>query len=168
MLQFIELSRLIAFSLFTAYLLAIVSKHGVLPSISESDYKLKKPFGYAFEIMIFIAGISIFLSGLRFDNPIVVYLFTIGGALIFGVGVFPRFKRNKTQQIIHSLCAFFGFFITLLAISFITWYAGALILLFAFISEKMTKVKSRRTWNVEVVISYSIFFALELIHIFKL
>lgn len=86
---------IIAGALFITYCIAI----GILPSISQSFYELKKN-GLAFVFTLFLFSISvliIFAARTRF--------MTIAGLFIIGVSIFPYFLKQKWQ---HYLCALSG------------------------------------------------------------
>ena len=65
---------LVIASLFTAfislvvYLTAIASAHGIRKSISDTNYFLQKPYKLVFEIVMWICGLAIIITGV-FTRP---------------------------------------------------------------------------------------------------
>jgi hypothetical protein len=153
--------RIIAFPLFTAYLLGIVSRYGVLNSISSSQYFLRKDYKWAFRLLMFLCGSTIVVTGLDLEN----LFFIIGGGLIFCVGLFATYKRSKIVNILHVSCALGGF-----AMVVIGFYSYLILLIPTLLIIGYTAwVNSRHSiyvhiWNLEVVTSYLIFIDLQLIY----
>lgn len=143
------------FGSFTAYVAYILIMFGVIRSISASDYLLKKPFRYWFELTMFISGLTIAYSGWHIMNENI--LMVVGGGFIFGVGLFPDFEKNLFNRIMHYILAIGGF--TLVLVSFWIhneqWYLtvlAALLSTLAYIWPKRNKI-----FYLEIEMSYFIF-----------
>ncbi len=105
---------LVIASLFTAfialvvYLTSIIAVHGIRKSISDSNYFLRKPYKLVFEIVMWVCGLAIIITGLFIKES--ADWWVIGGGIgIFLVGVFSDFKRNLFIRIAHYVSAIGGF-----------------------------------------------------------
>lgn len=100
-------TTLILFSIlvFTAYLIFIIIKYGIQPSISQSYYKLKRK--WLFSVVMSSTGLPIITLSLLQDNFwfAEISLFAAGLSLIL-VGIAPAFRYNKIEEILHSIFAF--------------------------------------------------------------
>lgn len=155
-----EIIRLLTFALFTAYIIG-VRKYDIT-SISQSDYRLKH-FKYLFEIVMFMAGIAIALSSVQIDKKVPSILLQVGGVLIFGVGLFPKYKKNQFNEFMHLICAGGGFLVTAVALMGIFWPIGLFIAIVMFAVDRLVKSDGNRVLTLELVMSYIIFISLELI-----
>jgi len=147
---------IVGFVTFTTYLVSILISHGVLKSISDSDYWNKKPFKFMFELTMFICGLTIAYYGYVTGSPLMV----IGGAGIFSVGLFPRFKKNLFTKTMHYVFAIGGFALTSLSfwIDLGQWYLTVIIaaaVLFSYLGAEKHKI-----FYIEVSLAYCILLSL--------
>lgn len=85
----------IAFYILTGYLILITALFGILPSISESYYKLGgvKKFGWLFSVVLLTVGVLLVFS-------IQHYLIAFSMCGIWFVAFVPNFK-DKVANIVH-------------------------------------------------------------------
>ena len=81
---------------FIAYLLTIYIKYGLLPSISESFYKLPSNRKWIFTFFIWYISIMIMLIG-------GTNLFFLSGIGIMFVATFPYFLEQRWQHYISAM-----------------------------------------------------------------
>jgi len=152
---------LVIASLFTAfialvvYLTSIIAVHGIRKSISDSNYFLQKPFKLVFEIVMWICGLAIIITGLFIKES--VDWWVIGGGIgIFLVGVFSDFKRNMFIRISHYLSAIGGF--TLLGLSFFYSFERLEYTVIVAVSAIMASVfTDKRIWCLELAMAAEVF-----------
>ena len=101
-------SLFIAFNSLVVYLTSIIAIHGVRRSISDSNYFLRKPFKLVFEIVMWICGLAIIITG-SFIKEFPDWWIIAGGIGIFLVGIFSDFKRHILIKIAHYISAIGGF-----------------------------------------------------------
>lgn len=145
-----DLILITAFGWLTAYLTMILTKFYGLRSISESDARLKRPWGWLFEATMFISGIAIISAGLALDNIGVI----AGGGFICMVGVFTDYKSN-----IHIFFASMGYAVSTFALLWepVRWMvpvAVGIVLITYFNSKKYDE--KRITINVEIAWAISL------------
>jgi len=153
------LSLFTAFVILTAYLIGILANHGVLKSISISDYWLKRPWKFMFELTMFICGISIIINGF-FLLERTIWLLVVGGGGVFMVGLFPKVQKNIIIKTLHYIFAISGFTFTGLSfwLSHEYWFitlAIAIAALSAYIIPAKNKI-----WYIEVTLCYLLFIGL--------
>lgn len=86
--------------IFVSYMSFIISKFGILPSISESYYKLEGGYKSLFSLFIFNMVIPVIIVG---NNP----LMFLAGLFIAFVGAAPAFKEEFQKQV-HDIGAYGG------------------------------------------------------------
>ncbi|MDA3906979.1 MAG: hypothetical protein PF484_12985 [Bacteroidales bacterium] len=155
------MKALVIASLFTAfialvvYLTAIIAVHGIRKSISDSNYFLQKPYKLVFEIVMWICGLSIIITGL-FIKETVDWWIIGGGIGVFLVGVFSDFKRNIFIRIAHYLSAIGGF--TFLGLSYYFSFDNigftVIVALSALIASAFA---DKRIWCLELTMAIEIF-----------
>lgn len=155
---------LVIASLFTAfislvvYLTAIVSAHGIRKSISDTNYFLKKPYKLVFEIVMWICGLAIIITGL-FIKETADWWIIGGGIGIFLVGVFSDFKRNIFIKIAHYTSAIGGF--TLLGLSYYFSFGHINYTIIIAISALIASAfADKRIWCLELTMAAEIFIGL--------
>lgn len=155
---------LVIASLFTAfislvvYLTAIVSAHGIRKSISDTNYFLKKPYKLVFEIVMWICGLAIIITGL-FIKETADWWIVGGGIGIFLVGVFSDFKRNIFIKIAHYTSAIGGF--TLLGLSYYFSFGHINYTIIIAISALIASAfADKRIWCLELTMAAEIFIGL--------
>lgn len=148
-------------SLFTAfialvvYLTSIIAVHGIRKSISDSNYFLKKPFKLVFEIVMWVCGLAIIITGLFIKES--ADWWVIGGGIgIFLVGVFSDFKRNIYIRIAHYLSAIGGF--TLLGLSFFYSFDHLVYTIIIALSALIASAfADKRIWCLELTMAAEVF-----------
>lgn len=135
---------LIQMIIFTVYILYVVKKHGVLPSISDSWYTLKEES--LFVLFCFLIGFLNFFHGTYF---------VISGWCLFWVAATAHFRKNKFVKVTHYIAAVSSIVFALigLAIDYNTLLPLVPISLSFLINKN-------RIWWVEVVSFYSIMLSL--------
>ena len=128
---------------FTAYVAAIWIKFGVLPSISESYYRLKKLQKSFFTLAMFGTGL-----------PITIYaeggLMFFAGAGICFVGAAPAFREDMTGRV-HVIGAVGGIVLGLLSLwlDYSLWIPQVV---FAGLTFFLTFFRVRNhTWWIEIL-----------------
>jgi hypothetical protein len=155
---------LVIASLFTAfislvvYLTAIVSAHGIRKSISDTNYFLKKPYKLVFEIVMWICGLAIIITGV-FIKGSPDWMVIGGGLGIFLVGVFSDFKRNLLIKIAHYTSAIGGFALLGLSYYFSFGYVNYTIII-AISALFASAFADERIWCLELTMSAEIFIGL--------
>ncbi|MBS2101251.1 hypothetical protein [Carboxylicivirga linearis] len=155
---------LVIASLFTAfialvvYLTSIIAVHGIRKSISDSNYFLRKPYKLVFEIVMWVCGLAIIITGLFIKES--ADWWVIGGGIgIFLVGVFSDFKRNLFIRIAHYLSAIGGF--TLLGLSYYFSFGNIEYTIIIAISALIaTGFADKRIWCLELTMAAEIFIGL--------
>ncbi len=155
---------LVITSLFTAfisllvYLTAIVSAHGIRKSISDTNYFLRKPYKLVFEIVMWICGLAIIITGL-FIKETADWWIVGGGIGIFLVGVFSDFKRNIFIKIAHYTSAIDGF--TLLGLSYYFSFGHINYTIIIAISALIASAfADKRIWCLKLTMATEIFIGL--------
>ena len=155
---------LVIASLFTAfislvvYLTAIVSAHGIRKSISDTNYFLRKPYKLVFEIVMWICGLAIVITGL-FIKETADWWIIGGGIGIFLVGIFSDFKRNIFIKIAHYTSAIGGF--TLLGLSYYFSFGHINCTIIIAISALIASAfADKRIWCLELTMAAEIFIGL--------
>lgn len=149
------ISTLSAFIIFAAYIISVIACFGIPSSISDSDYLLRKPWRYTFELVMFICGSALVIDAV-YAYADVNALLLGGGIGIAMVGIFSEFKKNILHKILHYFSAAAGF--TLSAASFILNdqpYATCAILgggLLVYLSTRTNKL-----WWAELSLSLSLY-----------
>ncbi len=155
---------LVIASLFTAfislvvYLTAIVAAHGIRKSISDTNYFLKKPYKLVFEIVMWICGIAIIITG-AFIKGTPDWMIILGGLGIFLVGVFSDFKRNLFLRIAHYFSAIGGFSLLGLSYHFSFGYINYTIII-AISALFASAFANKRIWCLELTMAAEIFIGL--------
>lgn len=152
---FVITSMLIAFIALCVYLQVIIAEFGIRRSISDSNYFLKKPFKLMFEVVMWLCGLAIIITG-NFMKDYPLWWVMGGGIGIFLVGIFSDFKRSMFLKIAHYLSAISGF--VMLGLSF--WFDfgnllyTALIAIAAIIAWETGR---ERIWCLELTMSLMVF-----------
>lgn len=91
--------------IWTIYIILIIVKLGVQPSVSQSYYKLKRK--WIFSMVMAWTGLPIFTLAFLNDSFWFqeISLMLAGISLMF-VGVAPAFRYNKIEEILHQVFAF--------------------------------------------------------------
>lgn len=144
-----------AFTALVVYLTSIIAVHGIRKSISDSNYFLRKPFKLVFEIVMWICGLSIIITGL-FINGNADWWIIGGGIGIFLVGVFSDFKRNIFIRIAHYFSAIGGF--ALLGLSYYFSFDKIEYMIIVAVSALVASAfADKRIWCLELTIAIEIF-----------
>jgi len=152
---FVIVSLFTAFIALVVYLTSIIAVHGIRKSISDSNYFLKKPFKLVFEIVMWVCGLSIIITGL-FIKESADWWVIGGGTGIFLVGVFSDFKRNIFIRIAHYLSAIGGF--ALLGLSFFYSFERLEYTIIVAVSALMASAfADKRIWCLELTMAAEIF-----------
>lgn len=151
------ISILLSFVIFTSYLTYIAINYGILPSISDSYYRLPKNRQWLFTITLWSFSFPMIIageSGLMF----------LAGASICFTGAAPAFKGSKMEHSVHVASAIIGITAAVFAM-FFTLGASiiGIVTLGSMLALKLLKV-SNATWWVEVIAYYAILLAL-LLHV---
>ena len=93
--------------IFIGYLVYIVARYGVLPSISDSFYHIPKQYYWVFSVFMWTLSIMIMLIG----GTNLMYLAGVG---LFFVGGEPYFQE-KMQGLFHMIAAVCGIMFGLLS-----------------------------------------------------
>ena len=148
-------------SLFTAfialvvYLTSIIAVHGIRKSISDSNYFLQKPFKLVFEIVMWICGLAIVITGLFIKESPDWWVIS-GGVGIFLVGVFSDFKRNIFFRIAHYVSAIGGF--ALLGLSYYFSFENLEYTIIIAVSALMASAfADKRIWCLELTMAAEVF-----------
>jgi len=146
--------------IFITYLTFVISKYGILNTISESYYKLSEAMNFLFTLFCWGVGFPLFIG-----HP--QALFIASGTFLSFVGAAAMYRMDdKATQIIHTTGAIgsilFGFLG--LGIHLHVWYPFILYLL-SIIAIKILKIKNP-TWWIETFAF--IFIILGLIFKYKL
>ena len=137
------------FVVFVSYLTYVVSKFGVLPSISDSYYLMKSKI--PFTLFIWSIAIPTILVG---DTAL---MFFAGSFLAF-VGAAPAF-REEQEGIVHVVGAIGGITLGVVSmwVDFHLWYLSILLISFAVLAQIFKKKFKNHTWWVEIA-SFTILF----------
>ena len=145
---------IVSLIIFTTYLIWIISKYGLLPSISDSYYKLKEDkLDFVFTLFIWYVSLStIFIA----STPLMFG----AGSLIAFVGAATAFKDDNLTKKVHTISAISGilFGIMSLLLEF-NDYIFPVIFLNLFLIIVISNTKNKIYW-VEIVAFYSIYFSL--------
>lgn len=143
---------IIAFASFASYVISISTKWWKVPSISQSDKMLNKPWEWLFEAVMFICGIAIFTNGLRLEN----WMLEASGIMIFCVGIF-----TDHTSFMHIFCASGGFLTGIIAFD---WITAVVIGAAVFIAFRNSEDFDHQitTFNIEVVLAVLLFIRLSL------
>lgn len=148
-------SLFIAFIALVVYLTSIIAVHGIRKSISDSNYFLHKPFKLVFELVMWVCGIALILTGI-FINPSPEWIIVSGGVCIFLVGVFSDFKRNLFLRIAHYTSAIGGFI--LLGLSYYLCFDNTEYTIIVAVSALCSGIfADKRLWCLELTMSAEIF-----------
>jgi len=148
-------SLFIAFISLVVYLTAIVAVHGIRKSISDTNYFLQKPYKLVFEIVMWLCGSAIIITGV-FIKQSPDWMVIAGGIGIFLVGVFSDFKRNLFIRIAHYTAAIGGF--TLLGLSQYFSFGSINFTITIGISALFASaLADERLWCLELVLAGEIF-----------
>lgn len=148
-------SLIIALNSLVVYLTSIIAIHGIRKSISDSNYFLRKPFKLMFELVMWVCGIAIILTGI-FINGSPDWMLIVGGIGIFLVGIFSDFKLHILIRIAHYLSAIGGF--VLLGLSFYFSFGNLNYTIIIAISALITGAFAhRRIWGLELTMAAEIF-----------
>ena len=144
-----------AFIALTVYLTSIIAVHGIRKSISDSNYFLHKPYKLVFEIVMWICGLAIVITGLFIKET--VDWWVIGGGIgIFLVGIFSDFKRNIFIRIAHYVSAIGGF--TLLGLSYYFSFDNIGYTITVALSALVASAfADKRIWCLELTMAVEIF-----------
>lgn len=135
---------LIQAAIFCSYVIFITSKFGMLPSISESHYKLNESRqGYLFTLFCFSLSVTMILK----EN----ILFFIAGAGLALVGVASQFKwTGAFTDKLHYLGAFIGISSSLAGIYFHQNNQNVIYGLIPLLVSAVLPIKNKIFW-VEIV-----------------
>ena len=148
-------SLFIAFSSLIVYITSIIAVHGIRKSISDSNYFLQKPFKLVFEIVMWLCGTAVIITGV-FINGSPEWIIIGGGTGIFLVGVFSDFKRNLFFRIAHYFSAIGGF--TLLGLSHYFSFGNInYTIVIALSAVLASTLANKRLWGLELVLAGEIF-----------
>ena len=149
---------LMAFISLVVYLTSIIAVHGIRKSISDSNYFLQKPFKLVFEIVMWICGIAIIITGILI-NGTPDWMVISGGFGIFLVGVFSDFKRNLFIRIAHYVSAIGGF--ALLGLSYYFSFGNINYTIIVGLSALFASAfAEKRIWALELTMAAEIFIGL--------
>lgn len=158
MKAFVIASLFTAFIALVVYLTAIIAVHGIRKSISDTNYFLKKPYKLVFEIVMWICGLAIIITGF-FIKESPAWFVIFGGLGIFLVGVFSDFKRNSLISIAHYASAIGGF--VLLALSFYLNFGSLLYtILIGLSAVAAISFSVEKVWYLELTMAAEIFIGL--------
>lgn len=134
---------------FLAYITFIISKFGILPSISDSWYELeknKRNSGILFTLFLWVIGFLMFFQ----TNGNSGFFFASGAGLMF-VGAATQFKEKITKTV-HYIGSFSGLLFPLIALWFErgVWLPLAISVV-VFISTLFYNLKDE-TWWLEISI----------------
>jgi len=136
--------------IFVSYITFIVLKFGVLPSISESWYRLRDLGGVWYSLFTWFCWGLGFLMFFQTNN-IAPYLFFLSGVGLTAVGTATMFKlSDDIQPYIHFVGALIGILGALIGIGVerSNWIP---LLMFILISLVLTfTVEKNRTWWIEM------------------
>ena len=90
---------------FFGYIMFIIFKYGIQPSVSESYYKLPRNLQWLFTIATWGYAIPAMIIGLDFTDNGLVFL---AGAGIGFVGASPAFHKLGMERTVHTVGAFIG------------------------------------------------------------
>nr|WP_319401774.1 hypothetical protein [uncultured Carboxylicivirga sp.] len=144
-----------AFIALVVYLTAIVSAHGIRKSISDTNYFLQKPYKLVFEIVMWICGLAIIITGV-FIKGSPDWMVISGGLGILLVGVFSDFKRNLLIRIAHYTSAIGGFALLGLSYYFSFGYINYTVII-ALSAVFASALAEERLWCLEITLSLEIF-----------
>lgn len=129
---------------FILYIGMIVKRYGVLPSISDSWYKLPKGQKWLFTAFLWVFSFPLMII---YQTPI---LFA-AGAFICLVGVNPKFKE-KIDEFVHSFSAYTGIGLGMLSliIDFKMYFS---VIIFAALATLIAtdKENTNKTWWLEII-----------------
>jgi hypothetical protein len=138
---------LISFTIFTTYILVVYKKFGILKSVSDSYYHIKRKAVFTLVLWSFAIPVSIAAS-----SPIM--FFAVAG--ICFVGAAPAFKGWETESRVHVVGATSGIVLGLVSlwVELGLWYLPC-IYAAGFLAIVLLKVK-HRTWWIEIMAFYVI------------
>lgn len=149
------ISFIIMVTVFVTYIGFILIKYGVLPSVSESYYRLPRKYQFLFTLFCWGFAIPAIICG---DS---LLMFLAGSGIAF-VGAAAAFKE-KMENWVHMTGAYFGIAMSQLSIYFdfgllyVNIISVSLAILITLLSLKWIKNK---IWWIEIVAFLSICYAL--------
>lgn len=161
------ISYCLSITIFLVYIIWVVKKWGVLPSISDSYYHYYKegniakwlpiPMKYLFTFFIFGFSYTALMSD---PTPLL-----FGAITLLGItGVSPAFKEDKQIETLHIVGAFGGIILSQLSIwiEHGMWYVTVSFAALSILMMILNKVGKfdNKTWWIEILAFTSIFFAL--------
>lgn len=108
-----EILYIISLMVFISYLTTITWKYGLLPSISESYYKLPSNRKFIFTLFCWGFSLPLMMLGLEQTDNVLMFLAPAGIAF---VGAAAAFKGNKLTYQVHMTGAIIGVLLSHLAI----------------------------------------------------
>ena len=152
---FVQASLLFALLSLAIYLTSIIALHGIRKSISDSNYFLQSPFKLVFELVMWLCGSAIIVTGI-FIKSSPDWLIISGGVGIFFVGVFSDIKRHILIRITHYTSAIGGF--TLLGLSFYMSFGNLVYTIVIAVSALVSGLSAKkRLWCLELTMAAEIF-----------
>lgn len=136
--------------IFVSYVTFIVVKFGILPSISESWYRLRELGGVwysLFTLFCFGLGFTMF-----FQTNGSTSLFFLSGAGLSAVGVATMFKlKDDIQPYIHAIGAIVGILTALIGIGVERKNWIPLIIFLSLSILLVIFLKKNKTWWIEII-----------------
>jgi hypothetical protein len=140
-------------TIFIGYVATIWAIYGVLPSISESFYRLPKKYNFIFTLALWGFAFPAIIIGV----PTTALMFFAGAGIMF-VGAAAQFKQELTKTV-HFVGAGAGVVLSQIAIA--TTYGmwpitAAFVLLSVLILLFRNKIKNTELWWIEILSFISI------------
>lgn len=148
----------IMMTVFLSFIIGTIIAYGILPSISDSYYRLPKKWNFLFTIFTWGYALPALIIGIELTNNFLMFL---AGAGICFVGAAAQFKQKLTTTV-HVAGALIGITSSQLsiAIDFKMLYVNIIFIVLALLF-KLLKIKNATYW-IEILAFISISYALGL------
>jgi hypothetical protein len=147
-------------AVFVGYVSFVISKYGILPSISESYYKLPKSINFLFTLFCWGFALPAVIVGVDLTDNFLMFL--AGGGIMF-VGAAAAFKETMTKKV-HFIGATIGITAAQLstAIDFQMYYMNLVFVVLALtilLGKGLGRIKNY-VWWIEIMAFLSMCYVL--------
>lgn len=130
--------------IFIGYVLFITIKYGLLPSISESYYRLPKDSNILFTLFCWFFAFPAIVIGIQLTGNFLMFL---AGASIFFVGAAAAFKHGLSKPV-HMTSAYLAVVFSQLSIIFdFKYYEVSIIAIILMLILVLSKAKTYVFWS---------------------
>lgn len=142
-MDYLQILYIMMVTVFFSYIIPIISIYGILPSVSDSYYKLPEKYNFLFTLFCWGFAIPTMIIGVDLTDNFL--MFFAGGGICF-VGAAAAFKEELPKKV-HTLSAIIGIISSQLSIAFDfkMYYVNVLFLLLSGLLL-LLKPKNRIFW----------------------